>query len=124
MVRGTVSMLDKNENFLLGNCLFCSSRQMCFFILSLGTVPLVIVFSPPSEFLGQAWAKSEKDTKAAHIVLMTKRFNEVKFSIYKKYAFNSKEFTICWPATFFLTCRLSMLPIKTKTLQKIRDVTK
>ncbi|KAK7793670.1 hypothetical protein R5R35_013152 [Gryllus longicercus] len=29
------------------------------------------------EFLGQAWMKSDKATKAPHIILMTKRFNEV-----------------------------------------------
>lgn len=30
-----------------------------------------------AEFLGQAWMKNEKTTKAPHILLMTKRFNEV-----------------------------------------------
>lgn len=29
------------------------------------------------EFLGQAWMKNEKTTKAPHILLMTRRFNEV-----------------------------------------------
>ncbi|XP_071449632.1 ras-specific guanine nucleotide-releasing factor 1-like isoform X1 [Hetaerina americana] len=29
------------------------------------------------EFLGQAWMKQDKTTKASHILLMTKRFNEV-----------------------------------------------
>ncbi|CAG9855230.1 unnamed protein product [Phyllotreta striolata] len=29
------------------------------------------------EFLGQAWMKSEKDKKAPHIIMMTKRFNDV-----------------------------------------------
>lgn len=30
-----------------------------------------------SEFLEQAWLKSEKAEKAPHIVIMTKRFNDV-----------------------------------------------
>lgn len=30
-----------------------------------------------SEFLGQAWTKTDKQTKAPHIVLMTKRFNDM-----------------------------------------------
>lgn len=29
------------------------------------------------EFLGQAWMKSEKVVKAPHIILMTKRFNDM-----------------------------------------------
>lgn len=29
------------------------------------------------EFLGQAWMKTDKATRAPHITLMTKRFNEV-----------------------------------------------
>lgn len=29
------------------------------------------------EFLGQAWMKPDKNTKAPHIILMTKRFNDV-----------------------------------------------
>jgi hypothetical protein len=33
------------------------------------------------EFLGQAWMKTDKATKAPHIILMTKRFNEVSIII-------------------------------------------
>lgn len=29
------------------------------------------------EFLGQAWMKTDKATRAPHIILMTRRFNEV-----------------------------------------------
>ena len=32
-----------------------------------------------SEFLEQAWLKSEKNEKSPHIVIMTKRFNDVSF---------------------------------------------
>ena len=32
-----------------------------------------------SEFLEQAWLKSEKTERSPHIVLMTKRFNDVSF---------------------------------------------
>ena len=33
-----------------------------------------------SEFLEQAWLKSEKIEKSPHIVIMTKRFNDVIFT--------------------------------------------
>ena len=32
-----------------------------------------------SEFLEQAWLKSEKTERSPHIVIMTKRFNDVRF---------------------------------------------
>lgn len=38
------------------------------------------IFNSPflcREFLGQAWMKTDKATRAPHILLMTKRFNEV-----------------------------------------------
>jgi hypothetical protein len=34
------------------------------------------------EFLGQAWMKTDKATKAPHIILMTKRFNEVSILLF------------------------------------------
>ncbi|KAG8232317.1 hypothetical protein J437_LFUL009416, partial [Ladona fulva] len=37
----------------------------------------IFVSISSEEFLGQAWMKPDKTTKAAHILLMTKRFNEV-----------------------------------------------
>ena len=33
-----------------------------------------------SEFLEQAWLKSEKNDKSPHIVIMTKRFNDVSMN--------------------------------------------
>ncbi|KAJ9595044.1 hypothetical protein L9F63_013672, partial [Diploptera punctata] len=37
----------------------------------------IFVSISSEEFLGQAWMKTDKATKAPHIILMTKRFNEV-----------------------------------------------
>lgn len=37
----------------------------------------IFVFIRSEEFLGQAWMKPEKATKAPHILLMTRRFNDV-----------------------------------------------
>ena len=36
-----------------------------------------------NEFLEQAWMKSERKEKAPHIVVMTKRFNDVSEGIYR-----------------------------------------
>ena len=36
-----------------------------------------------NEFLEQAWIKSERKEKSPHIVIMTKRFNDVSEGIYR-----------------------------------------
>lgn len=49
------------------------------------------------EFLGQAWMKPEKATKAPHILLMTRRFNDVShvlLSTYKNYVVRLKSLTM------------------------------
>ena len=47
------------------------------FVISLIEILLRILGFNFREFLGQAWTKENKDVRAPHITLMTRRFNEV-----------------------------------------------
>ena len=54
-----------------------------------------------SEFLGQSWLKGEKNELSPHIVIMTKRFNDVSYLSENYVKLNRKKIVLC---AFFFRC--------------------